>query len=162
MIINIKKAMNEEKIFRETLKKNGMRVTGTRLVVLKAFLKVEEHVTVERLYDRVKKRHPQIGYATVHRTLKLLARHGLAREIEFGDRISHFEHTYEHDHHDHLVCQQCGKTIEFVCPEIEEFQAKVVRHHRFQPIRHKLQIFGYCEECRGKTQKEKGHAGQTG
>ena len=154
--------MGEEQYFKEVLKKNRMRITGTRLTIFKVFLKIQEHITVEALYNRIRRRHPHIGYATVHRTLKLLVKHGLAREVDFGDRISRFEHTYDHDHHDHLVCQKCRKTIEFYCPEIEEYQNKVTRHHRFHPLKHKMQIFGYCEECWKKMKKEQVHAGQTG
>ena len=155
--------MQEEKIFKDVLKKNKMRVTGTRLKIFKLFMKIEEHVTVEEVYHRVRRSDPSIGYATVHRTLKLLAGHGLAREIDLGDRVSRFEHVLDHKHHDHLVCLECGRTIEFLCPQIESQQKRIVEQYQFRPEQHRLQIYGTCETCWKKKKKGgRTYAGVTG
>ena len=152
--------MAEEQIFKDILKKNKLRVTATRLKIFKLFMKTEEHVTVEEMYNRVRKSDPGIGYATVHRTLKLLAAHDLARELDLGDRVWRYEHILDHEHHDHLVCLGCGRTIEFLCPQIETRQERIVEQYKFRPERHRLQIYGWCETCWKKRKKgELAHAG---
>lgn len=143
----------EEQIFRDILKNKGMRITNPRLNILNVFLSIEKHVSVEELFTTARASVPGTGYATVHRTLKLLCECGLARQVDLGDRISRFEHNYNHEHHDHLICTVCGKTIEFHCVIIEEKQEKVAKQHGFTYTSHKMQIYGCCSTCRLAAEK---------
>jgi len=145
--------MSEEKnIFHKYLAKHELRDTAQRELILDIFLKREEHISAEQLYDIVKKRDPSIGQATVYRVLKLLVESDLAREIDFGDGVIRYEHKYNHPHHDHLICRGCGKTIEAYDPVIEELQKRVAESYGFELTDHEMYLYGLCETCRKRKQ----------
>ncbi|MCG2714619.1 MAG: transcriptional repressor [Candidatus Omnitrophica bacterium] len=131
------------------IRKEGLRHTPQRESILRVFLGIEKHLSVDELYKIVKKRNPEIGYVTVYRTMKVLEEAGLCNEIDFGDGISRFEHQYGHGHHDHLVCLKCGSYIEVKKPEIEKLQDELAKENSFTPLKHRLQIFGTCKKCLG-------------
>ena len=91
---------------------------------------------------------PTVGQTTVYRTLRLLTEAGLAREVRFGDGRAHYEHNYKHPHHDHMICSQCGKIIEFYSPELEAIQDAMAARYKFQLTEHLLRMIGICAECR--------------
>ncbi|HDQ03629.1 MAG TPA: transcriptional repressor [Deltaproteobacteria bacterium] len=138
----------EKEIFGKYLSRHNLRDTPQRELILDTFLKREEHISAEDLYDIVKKRDPSIGQATVYRMLKLLAEAGLARELDFGDCIKRYEHNYNHPHHDHLICRKCEKTVEVVEPQIEDLQKRVAEKYGFKLTDHSLYLYGYCANCR--------------
>lgn len=140
----------EKQIFDDFLLKKNLRETPQRGLILDEFLKREEHTTAEELYDIVKKRDRTIGQATVYRVLKLLCEAGLAREVDFGDGVMRYEHQYGHQHHDHLVCRSCGRTVEVCDPVIEELQGRLAALHGFSLLDHEMYLYGLCEGCRGK------------
>lgn len=137
-------------IFGRYLKNEGLLNSQPRNQILEIFLKTEEHPTINDLYDRVRKKHPEIGLATVYRTMKIICDAGLARQTDFGDGRKRFEHKYQHQHHDHLICLQCGRIIEVVSPKIEKLQDILAKKHNFTPVRHRMQIFGTCKSCKNK------------
>jgi Fur family ferric uptake transcriptional regulator len=141
----------EKKIFHSYLTKNELRDTPQRELILDVFLKREEHISAEQLYDIVKKRDPSIGLATVYRVLKLLTEADLAREIDFGDGVIRYEHSYNHPHHDHLVCRGCGKTVEVMDSVIEELQKRLAAEFGFELTDHEMYLYGFCSECRKKS-----------
>lgn len=141
----------EKNIFGDYLSKKNLRNTPQRELILNTFLMQEEHISTEQLYDIVKKIDPSIGQATVYRMVKLLAEAGLAREIDFGDSVKRYEHSYNHPHHDHLICENCGKTVEVVDAVIEELQKRVAEKFGFQLTDHAMYLYGFCEDCRKKT-----------
>jgi Fur family ferric uptake transcriptional regulator len=139
-----------EKEFRmlsQFIKTKGLRQTTQREQILKVFLSIERHVSVEELYKLVRKQFRDIGYTTVYRTMKLLSESGLCEETDFGDGILRFEHKYGHEHHDHLICIKCARFIEVASPEIEKTQELMAKRHSFTLTRHKLDIFGICKRC---------------
>ncbi|MDP2939459.1 MAG: Fur family transcriptional regulator [Candidatus Omnitrophota bacterium] len=138
----------EIELFKSSLKKSNLKVTSQRLKVLEVFLKTEKHVSCDELYRVIRRAYPEIGYATVYRTLKLIQKTGLAREVDFGDRTSRLEHNFGHEHHDHLICLKCGRFFEVFDSDIERLQEKLARKSNFTPIRHKMDIFGYCQKCK--------------
>ena len=137
-------------IFREYLKSNGMLCSEKLEQILDIFLKTQKHPTINDIYDLVRKKHPQIGIATVYRAMKVICDAGLARETDFGGSIRRFEHKYKHRHHDHLVCLECGRIIEVISPAIEKMQENLAKKHRFKAIRHRMEIFGLCKTCKSK------------
>lgn len=137
----------EEDILTEYLKNKDLKLTGQRKIILDAFLGIESHVTAEELYDIIKKNNPEIGVATVYRTLKILCEAGLANEVKFSDKVAHYEHLFDHEHHDHLICIQCGKYTEVCDPEIEELQQKLAERNKFKVLRHRMELYGICEDC---------------
>jgi Fur family ferric uptake transcriptional regulator len=137
----------EKAIFQEYIKHAGLRQTGQRDLILEMFLSTEEHLTSEDLYLLVHKLDPGIGLTTVYRTLKLLTEAGLAREVRFGDNRTYYEHHYNHEHHDHMICTECGIVIEFFSPEIEDLQDQMASKFKFRPTHHSLRMWGVCSEC---------------
>lgn len=138
----------------EYLSGQGLKSTRQRDDILKVFTTAGRHLSAEELYLLVKKENPGIGYATVYRTLKLLAEAGLAEERHFEDGFTRYEYRATDGHHDHLICTRCGKIIEFENARIEELQADVAKKNRFLVQSHKLEIYGLCGEChRSKATK---------
>jgi Fur family ferric uptake transcriptional regulator len=133
----------------------GLRSTNQRGVILSVFVEAGRHMSVEELYARVKKEHPGVGYATVYRTLKLLASAGLAEERRFDDGFTRFEYQGRNDHHDHLICTRCGTVIEFENERIEALQQDVARKNDFIVQNHKLELYGLCTGCRQKKSKNR-------
>jgi len=138
----------ELNIFIDFLRKKDLKLTDQRKKILDIFLKIDRHLSVEDLYDIVKKKDPDIGQATVFRTLKLLREADIAKEVDLGDKKVRYEHKYGHQHHDHLVCVKCGRFIEAVDLKIEKLQEKLCKKFGFLPQRHKMEIFGVCRQCR--------------
>lgn len=138
----------EQEVFLKHIQKKGLKRTAQRDLILDMFLRTEEHLSSEDLYRLVQKEDPSIGQTTVYRTLKLLTEAGLAREVRFGDGRTHYEHNYKHQHHDHMICSECGRIIEFFSAELEALQDKLAAKHRFQITQHLHRIIGFCAECR--------------
>jgi Fur family transcriptional regulator, ferric uptake regulator len=126
------------------LARTGLRVTRQRRVIAKAFFEHPGHPNIDELYTRIRERHPNIGQATVYRTLKLLVESGLAEPTRFGDGTTRYEAADAEDHHDHLVCVECGHIVEFRNDEIERLQQVIAQDHKFKVTDHKMVIYGEC------------------
>lgn len=137
----------EREIFLEHIQNSGLRRTAQRDLIMEIFLRTEDHLTSEDLYWLVQKEDPSIGHTTVYRTLKLLTDAGLAREVRFGDNKTYYEHHYNHQHHDHMICTECGRVIEFFSEAIEQMQDKMADKLGFRPTHHSLRIWGICDVC---------------
>jgi Fur family ferric uptake transcriptional regulator len=135
-------------VFMDFMNDKKLRKSVRRDSIVDLFLKTEGHITPEELYIYSKEEDPSIGVATVYRTLKLLCKSGLARELKFRDGVSRYEHLYGHPHHDHLICQHCGKFVEVVDPKIEQLQTLLAERHGFTIESHTTDIYGYCSRCR--------------
>jgi Fur family ferric uptake transcriptional regulator len=147
MAVKKKEFQNEKQIFLEHIQKAGLKRTAQRDLILEIFLKTEEHLSSEALYWLVQKQDPTVGHTTVYRTLKLLTEAGLAREVRFGDGKTYYEHHYNHEHHDHMICTECGKVIEFFSAELEAMQETMADKFGFKLTHHSLRILGVCAEC---------------
>ena len=137
----------EKAIFLEHIQGAGLRKTSQRDLILEVFLSTEEHLTSEDLHNLVQKKDESVGLTTVYRTLKLLTDAGLAREVGFGDGKTYYEHHYNHEHHDHMICTQCGKVIEFFSQDIEHLQDEMASNFGFKPTHHSLRMWGVCADC---------------
>ena len=143
MIIN-----GAKEIFRSYIREKGLRNTRQREEILDAFFSAEKHITVEKLFAVIRMKNPAIGYATVHRNLCLLCECGLADEIKIGKQKTRYEPKFGQKHHDHLICLKCGRFIEVNDNKIEKLQEKLTEANDFIPVRHKLEIYGICKECK--------------
>ena len=141
-------ASKELEVLEDYIVQNKLKITKQRRAVLNAFIECENHVSAEELYNLVTAIEPKVGLATVYRTLALLIQSGLASELDFGDGQKRYEHKYMHIHHDHMICTECGKIIEFNHPLIEKFQEEVASRNGFTITSHKLDMFGLCSQCR--------------
>lgn len=140
--------MDAHDVLRDYLAANGLKSTRQREAIFEIFRSLPGHVSVEDLYQRVREKHPEIGYATVYRTLKLLKKCGLAEEHHFADGYARYEsfNVGESEHHDHLICVQCGHITEFENDEIERLQEQVAASLGFTVTEHKMELYGVCRE----------------
>ena len=138
-------------ILHQHLKKVGLKQTAQRDTILRTFLETREHLSTDELHRLVKKKDPKIGYTTVYRTLKLLAECGLASEVAFHDGIARYEHQYNRRSHHHMVCTDCGSSVEFFSNEVERLEQDIGRKYHYLTTRHTFQIYGVCEDCRKKN-----------
>ena len=136
----------EHRTLASYLEDHKLKNTRQRGAILDVFLALTGHITSDELFQRVRAEHPNIGYTTVYRTMKLLCDAGLATEHHFDDGIARFE--IAHEHHDHLVCTRCGKIIEFECRMIEETQNQIAARYGFRVLRHRHELYGHCSDCR--------------
>ncbi len=141
----------EKEVLEDYIHSKNLRHSEQRVQILEIFLKSERHLTAEELYGMVKKKNPSTGFATIYRTLKLLIEAGLCRELQVENGLTRYEHLYGHQHHDHLICTNCGRFVEIISPEIEELQEKIARENGFRLRRHRLELYGICKKCREKT-----------
>jgi Fur family ferric uptake transcriptional regulator len=136
--------------FRRFLAERQLRVTRERLAILDEIFTTHHHLEVEELYQRLVAKQESVSRATLYRTLDLLVESGLVRRTRFDSDTFKYEPSYGLEHHDHMVCQRCGKVIEFVSREIERLQQLACETHDFEPRSHRLVILGTCRECRAQ------------
>jgi Fur family transcriptional regulator, ferric uptake regulator len=135
-------------IFQDCIREKGLHNSRQREAIIDAFISADRHITVEDLFNIVKKGNPEIGYATVDRNLKLMVECGIADEIKIGKQKTRYELKVGHEHHDHLICVKCGRFIEVYDDKIERLQEKLAAANDFVPKRHRLEIYGICKDCR--------------
>lgn len=129
------------------IRDKGLRQTKQREIILDAFLSAGRHITAGELHEIVSREHPEIGFATVQRNLNLFCESGIAEEIKIGRQKTRYEQKIGHEHHDHLICVQCGAFIEVRDHKIEKLQDRLAATNGFKPLRHKLEIYGICRNC---------------
>ncbi len=139
------------KVFQQFAAEKGLKSTRQRDDIVKTFLKSDAHLSVEDMHHLVQKINPKIGYATVYRTLKLLAESGLAVERKFDDGQTRYEHLAPEEHHDHLICLECGDILEFEDKRIEALQEEVADRLGFHVVSHNLDMYGYFSKCRKES-----------
>jgi Fur family ferric uptake transcriptional regulator len=132
--------------FHEFIKERGLKSTRQRDEIASWFFAVKGHLSADAIYRAIQSASPGIGFSTVYRTMKLLCESGLVSERHFRDGEALYENVSEH--HDHCICNSCGKIVEFENERIEELQEAVARKFGFQLLTHKMELYGICAECR--------------
>ena len=133
--------------FKSFLKNNHLKYTKERKELLRAVALLKDHFHAEDIYQQVKKQKTNVSLATVYRTIPLLLASGLITEtLSGGDKVV-YEKIYNKPHHDHMVCLNCGKIIEFTSPEVERLQKGICQEYSFTPTEHRLELKGYCQTC---------------
>jgi Fur family ferric uptake transcriptional regulator len=127
--------------------KKGLRSTEQRRLIVNEFFKAPAHITIEELLAQVRAIDPRVGYATVYRTLKLFVECGVAHERRFNDGVTRYEIANEDEHHDHLICVECGAITEFEEPAIERLQEEIAARYSFSVRSHKHELYGVCAAC---------------
>lgn len=125
----------------------GLKSTRQRALIIDTFFDSGGHQSVEELWARVRKNDARVSVATVYRTMKLLSESGLAHARNFGDGQTRYEAAIGRHHHDHLICTNCAKIIEFENDRIETLQDAVAKKHGFRVTSHKMELYGLCREC---------------
>jgi len=131
----------------EGLKKAGLKITGPRIHILKLLQSTpDRHLSAEDIYKRLQDQGQDLSLATVYRVLAQLETAGMVLKHHFEGGHSVFE-LADQEHHDHLVCIQCAKIVEFVDDVIEKRQHAIADQQNFQMTNHYLTIFGLCQDC---------------
>ncbi len=133
--------------FHARLKERGLKSTGQRDDIARVFFALGRHISAEELYSEVKKVNPHVGYATIYRTLRLLKECDLVSERHFDEGQARYEIAGGH-HHDHFICEHCGRIIEFENEAIERLQQTVAQQLGATLTHHKMELYGACSECR--------------
>lgn len=141
---SVKAKMDALSVF---FKSKGYKSTNQRDYIASIFFRNNTHVSLDELLQKVRKKNPRIGYATVYRTMKLLTEGGFAVERNFGDGQTRFESIPKSGHHDHMICMKCARIEEFKNERIEKLQTEAARGFGFSVTSHKLEMYGYCREC---------------
>lgn len=145
----------------QVLREKGMKVTRQRLLVLEAVAsRPEEHLTAEDIYELVKAGYPEIGLATVYRTIQMLDELHLVHRVNFDDGFVRYEmgtvpECGSRHHHHHLICVKCGRVISFQDDLLEELEERITRTTGFAVVDHEVKLYGYCVECGGNLIEEK-------
>lgn len=139
---------------KERIKEKKYKLTRQRKIVLQAFLdSTENHMSAEDVFALVKDGNPDIGLATVYRSLELFTTLELLKKLDFGDGRSRYELNDEnlnHTHH-HLICLGCGKIVEFSYDFLDDVKMKIEEKEKFQVVDSQLKFYGYCSECQKKN-----------
>lgn len=144
-------ADTERRKFLSFLRCRGLRVTSERLALFEEIFAQHGHIDAEQLLGAMKSKGHKISRATVYRNLELLVEGGLVRKSRLGRSRHLYEHVHGGQHHDHLVCRDCGRVVEFVSPGIEALQREICRAHGFDADQHTLQILSRCERCAARA-----------
>jgi len=142
-------------IFENFLRTKNLKHSKPRFDILAVFLASQGHFSAQELYDQVRQKHPRIGFATVHRTLKLLEDCGLARSVNYGDGTQRYEPN-RFQHH-HVICTSCNRTVEFLSPELESLLLQVQQNHDFMPQLYEVHILSVCTDCNKATPPSSRH-----
>lgn len=142
---------------RGQLGRQGLRMTASREAVLDVLSRVDEHVSADDVYIEARKVNPKIGMTSVYRTLELLSKMGLVHKTAFGDGRARYELSSDaggKEHHHHVVCEKCGKIInydDFSREESDYFsgiEKQIEEKYGFKIKHHSVQYFGQCRECK--------------
>lgn len=143
--------MNDD-IFKQQLREKGLKVTNQRILVLETMAAhAGEHLTAEEIYELVKIRYPEIGLATIYRTVQVLVDLSMIDKVSFDDGCARYElGNAESDsghHHHHAICLQCGKVFSFENDLLDNLEQALFNTMGFQVVDHEVKLYGYCKTC---------------
>lgn len=147
------KSLNEhdlqtaESILRAYLREHGLKYTPERQMLLEAVLANDQHFEAEQLLIAMRQSGKKVAKATIYRTLPLLVDCGLIKQVQFGDKLAHYEHMLGQAPHDHMVCRKCRRIIEFDSSEVVNLRNELAARQGFHVSGHRFQITGLCAGC---------------
>ncbi|WMM23263.1 Fur family transcriptional regulator [Tissierella sp. MB52-C2] len=136
------------------LQNQGYKLTTQRRAILNSIIdNSEQHLSPEEVYNIVKKEYPDLGIATVYRTLQLFEKLDIVCKLNFDDGCSRYELSTgpEGHHHHHLICLNCGKVIEVKLDLLEALEEEIEKEGQFTIVDHNVKFYGYCSECKDKS-----------
>ena len=144
--------MNTMELLKERLKETGFKITPQRRAIVEILLKnKDKHLSSEEIYDLVRVDCPEIGLATVYRTMQLLDEVGAISKLNLDDGCIRYEidlSDSDSHHHHHLICKKCGNIIEVKEDLLENIESQIQEIYKFNIIDHDVKFYGLCEECR--------------
>lgn len=139
---------NENLVFEKYLVLKDLKLTKPRKIILDTVFATHEHFNVDGLYDQIRKKHKDVSRATIYRTIPLLVEASLIKQSLRCLAKDHYEHTYGHDRHLHLICEKCGKIIEVESKEAESILNKLAKIYNFDIKEFNVGAKGLCKKCR--------------
>ena len=126
------------------LGEKNLKRSEQRWKIAQLIFAIDGHMSAQEIVQQVVQAYPKIGVATVYRNIKLLCDAKILKEtlVDHEGRVVY--EVFDDKHHDHIVCEDCGRTFEFENPEIEELQEQVARKFSFELTRHRHVIYGHC------------------
>lgn len=126
----------------------GLRSTRQRAAIINALSKASGFRTAQELHREMSRGTSRIGLATVYRNLQALADAGAVDALQTAGGETTYRLCEGGEHHHHIVCRQCGTSVELVAEEVEAWAERMGRRHGFKEVTHTAEIFGFCSDCR--------------
>lgn len=130
----------------ERLKESGVRITPQRFAVLEFLVDAKSHPTADEIYKALEGKFPNMSVATVYNNLRVFKEIGLVKELTYGDASSRFD--YATTKHYHVICESCGKIVDFHYPSLDEVESLAEKVTGFSISHHRMEIYGICPECK--------------
>ncbi len=135
---------------KEKLREEGYKYTKQREIIFEAMLEnFDKHLSCDDIFDIVRDDHPELGIATVYRTLQLFEKMSIVHKVDFDDGFSRYELSPGQGqlNHHHLICVNCGKVMEVKLDLLETLEEEIEKEEQFKILDHNVKFYGHCSEC---------------
>lgn len=129
-----------------SLRKAGVRITPQRQAIMRYLISSHSHPTADEIYQALSPKFHNISVATIYNNLRVFKDIGIVKELTYGDSSSRFDFN-THNHY-HIICEKCGKIVDFHYPQLDEVEQLAQHVTDFDVTHHRMEIYGVCKECK--------------